>query len=198
MRLGSPSLPRQEPAERPARKRSVIHPACQFQPDRTLLCSTRLPRGISGDHGRVVRASRPTIPAPSDQAARDTSLDRPRHAPHRTPFFRRSHLDTDSCSSQTVCILSTRNWLHDLDDETELDVCISGAREIAAIIKLWIRQLQIEELKDTRNVKTTSRTQNGIGGPYVLTPWFWNADRLVKAAKLLRAMGREEGELPVP
>jgi len=80
-----------------------------------------------------------------------------------------------------------------LDDETERDICIAGAREIAAIIKLWIQQLRIDELKDTRNAKSTSRNQTGLGGPYVLTPWFWNADRLVKGTKVLRALGRDEG-----
>ncbi len=96
--------------------------------------------------------------------------------------------------SQNVSILTARNWLHDINDENDRDYAIATSREIAAILKLWIRQIRIDELKDTRNVKATSRNQNGIGGPYVLTPWFWTAEKLVKAAKILRSLGRDEGE----
>ena len=96
---------------------------------------------------------------------------------------------------QNVCLLTARNLLHNIDVQSEREICISGAREIAAIIKLWIRQIRIEELKDARNVKYTSRNQNGLGGPYVLTPWFWIAERLIKGNKVLLALGRAEGEL---
>ena len=104
-------------------------------------------------------------------------------------------LVTDRRYVQNVCLLVTQNLLHNVEDESDRDISITGAREIAAIIKLWIRQIRIEELKDARNVKYTSRNQNGLGGPYVFTPWFWVAERLIRGNKILRALGRKEGEL---
>lgn len=90
--------------------------------------------------------------------------------------------------------LSCRMLLHDLDGEAiDRDECLSSAREIASLAKLWIRQMHIDDLKDQHNPKLTNRHKNGLAGPYVLSPWYWTADRLVRGAKLLRMECKEKG-----
>ena len=90
--------------------------------------------------------------------------------------------------------LSCRMLLHDVDGEAiDRDLCLSSAREIAGVVKLWIRQMKIDELKDQRNPKLTNRHKNGLAGPYVINPWYWTADRLVRGAKLLRKERMEKG-----
>jgi hypothetical protein len=90
--------------------------------------------------------------------------------------------------------LSCRMLLHDVDGEAiDRDLCLSCAREIAGVVKLWVRQMKIDELKDQRNPKLTNRHKNGLAGAYVLNPWYWTADRLVRGAKLLRKERMEQG-----
>lgn len=88
-------------------------------------------------------------------------------------------------------------------DEYDRDTSLAAAKEAASIIKLWIRQLKTDETnansisKDPRNgngnghvnAKPTSRNKHGVAGPYVLVPWFWTANRLIRSAKVLRKMG---------
>jgi hypothetical protein len=95
--------------------------------------------------------------------------------------------------------LACRMLLHDLDsDAYDRDVCLSSAREIAGIIKLWIRQMKIDEVKDQRsgvgNGRLTNRGKHGLAGPYVLNLWYWTADRLIRGGRLLRGTGAEKGE----
>lgn len=95
--------------------------------------------------------------------------------------------------------LACRMLLHDLDsDAYDRDVCLSSAREIAGIIKLWIRQMKIDEVKDQRsgvgNGRLTNRGKHGLAGPYVLNLWYWTADRLIRGGRLLRGAGAEKGE----
>ena len=84
-----------------------------------------------------------------------------------------------------MCVLAARNALHNLDgDEADRETCITGAREIAAIIRLWISQIRIDELGQHRNVQTTSTNQHGVAA----------AEWLVKSVKILRSLGRHQGE----
>lgn len=82
-------------------------------------------------------------------------------------------------------------------DDYDRDACLGAAKEAASIVKLWIRQLKIDELKDARtgsslnSAKQSSRNKNGVAGPYVLVPWFWTANRLIRSAKVLRKLGRD-------
>jgi hypothetical protein len=93
--------------------------------------------------------------------------------------------------------LGCRMLLHEIDgDAHDRDICISSARQIAAVVKLWIRQMKLDEIKYTRetNDKLTNRNKNGHGGPYILNPWYWTADRLIRGARVLRKAGMEKGE----
>lgn len=96
-------------------------------------------------------------------------------------------------------------------DEFDRDTSLAAAKEAASIIKLWIRQLKTDETnansisRGPRNgngtgnghgnghgnttVKPTSRNKHGVAGPYVLVPWFWTANRLIRSAKVMRKMG---------
>jgi hypothetical protein len=75
-------------------------------------------------------------------------------------------------------------------DSYDRDACLGAAKEAASIIKLWIRQLKTDESKNV-SPKLTSRNKHGVAGPYVLVPWFWTANRLIRSAKVLRKLGRD-------
>jgi hypothetical protein len=94
-------------------------------------------------------------------------------------------------------LLSCRMLLHDVDGEAiDRDFSLSSAHQIAGLAKLWIRQMKVDELKDQRNPKLTNRHKNGLAGPYVLNPWYWTADRLIRGAKLLRKERMDKGKWP--
>jgi hypothetical protein len=83
--------------------------------------------------------------------------------------------------------------LHDPEgDEYDRETCLSAAKEAASIIKPWIKQLRSDDTKQNIRVgpKTSSRDRNGVAGPYVLVPWFWTVDRLIRSARVLKAIGR--------
>lgn len=93
--------------------------------------------------------------------------------------------------------------LHDPEgDEYDREACMSAAREAAAIVKLWIRQLKLDDQNQiqvhTQNghegKSRSSRNKNGVAGPYVLVPWFWTANRLIRCARVLRKSGKREAE----
>ena len=106
-------------------------------------------------------------------------------------------------------LLSSRMLLHSLNsDAFDRDSCIQHSRNFAQLVKIWVKKLQedgdqsqkwsearVASANGDKISNATARTKNGIGGPYTLTGWFWAADRLLKAAKVLNAMGRQEGEL---
>ncbi|EIW65919.1 hypothetical protein M231_02824 [Tremella mesenterica] len=106
-------------------------------------------------------------------------------------------------------LVSVRLFLHDPEgDDYDRDACLDAARELVTMIKHWIQQLMkadqavnpsctpgsMPETVDGCGAtdKLSSRNKNGVGGPYVLTPWFWTAERLVRGAKVLRGLGRLE------
>lgn len=79
-------------------------------------------------------------------------------------------------------------------DAYDRDACLGATKEAASTIKLWIRQLKLDEMRDTRNksqARPSSRNKHGVAGPYVLVPWFWTANRLIRCAKVLRKLGRD-------
>lgn len=85
--------------------------------------------------------------------------------------------------------------LHDPEgDEYDRETCLSAAKESASIIKPWIQQLRLDSKQNlSRNgagVKLSSRDRNGVAGPYVLVPWFWTVDRLVRCSRVLKTLGR--------
>lgn len=84
-------------------------------------------------------------------------------------------------------VLSCRMLLHDVDGEAiDRDICLSSAREIAGVIKLWIRQLKSDEPKHPRTAILHDRNKNGLAWQYGINPWYWTADRLMRGAKVLR------------
>ncbi|GFZ42290.1 hypothetical protein JCM24511_00004 [Saitozyma sp. JCM 24511] len=86
-----------------------------------------------------------------------------------------------------VMVLSCRMLLHDVDGEAiDRDICLSSAREIAGVIKLWIRQLKSDEPKHPRTAILHDRNKNGLAWQYGINPWYWTADRLMRGAKVLR------------
>lgn len=83
--------------------------------------------------------------------------------------------------------------LHDPEgDEYDRETCFSATKEAASIIKPWIRQLRSDDTKQNIRAgpKISSRDRNGVAGPYVLVPWFWTVNRLIRSAKVLKALGR--------
>jgi hypothetical protein len=72
-------------------------------------------------------------------------------------------------------------------------LCLSSARGIAGVVKLWVRRLKIDALEDQRNPKLTNRNKNGLAGSYVLNPLYWTVDRLVRCSTLLRKERMEKG-----
>lgn len=90
----------------------------------------------------------------------------------------------------------TATTLSEYDRET----CLGAAHAAAQIIKIWIRHIKAddnkiqEDLACGRAMGMSSRNRNGIAGPYVLVPWFWTADRLIKGVKVLKHLGRMDGE----
>ena len=105
------------------------------------------------------------------------------------------------------CLISSRMLLHSLNsDAFDRDSCIQHARDFAQLVKIWVKELQevgdqpqkwsegrFTSANSDNIANVTTRTRNGIGGPYILTGWFWAADRLLKGARVLNAMGRQEG-----
>jgi hypothetical protein len=97
---------------------------------------------------------------------------------------------------QLVYLISVRMHLHDPEgDEYDRETCLSAAKESASIIKPWIQQLRLDSKQNlSRNgappLKLSSRDRNGVAGPYVLVPWFWTVDRLVRSARVLKTLGR--------
>ncbi|ORY26130.1 hypothetical protein BCR39DRAFT_470688 [Naematelia encephala] len=95
-----------------------------------------------------------------------------------------------------VLLLAAKYMLHDNDtDNHDREIALTQAKELAGIIRLWIKQLKYDELRDTRNVKFNSKapTACGCAETYVLTPWYWAADWLVRGAKVLRGqIGRQD------
>jgi hypothetical protein len=88
-------------------------------------------------------------------------------------------------------------------DAFDRDTCLSETHSAASIIKTWIKHIKADDAKiqdDLANGQAmgmSSRNRNGIGGPYVLVPWFWTAERLIKGGKVLRDLGRMDGELRI-
>jgi hypothetical protein len=91
--------------------------------------------------------------------------------------------------------------LHDPEgDEYDRETCITATKEAASIIKPWIKQLRSDDFKQNRTAggaKKSWRDRNGVAGPYVLVPWFWTVNRLIRSARVLKTLGRmrEAGEL---
>jgi hypothetical protein len=101
---------------------------------------------------------------------------------------------SNRADDQHVLALSCRMLLHDVDvGAIDRDIGLSSAREIAAVIKLWIRQMKIDELKDQRNAMLSNRHKNGHAWQYIINLWYWTADLLVRGEKLLRKKGMEKG-----
>jgi hypothetical protein len=104
---------------------------------------------------------------------------------------------------QLICLIGVRLQLHEPEgDSFDRETCITAAKEAASLIKVWIRQLKSDESKNalSRNnalaygntsSKASSRYKHGTAGPYVLVPWFWTANRLIRSARMLRKLGRE-------
>jgi hypothetical protein len=92
--------------------------------------------------------------------------------------------------------------LHDPEgDEYDRETCLSATKEAASIIKPWIKQLRSDDKLNrgggVTGPKASSRDRNGVAGPYVLVPWFWTINRLIRGARVLKTLGRirEAGEL---
>ena len=109
--------------------------------------------------------------------------------------------------AQHSCLLCARMLLHSLDaDSFDRDSSIQHARDFSTLVKSWAKTLQVDKSDSTSGwtddkvadsnsiASVTTRTKNGIGGPYILTGWFWAADRLLRGATILRSLGRHDGE----
>ncbi|ORX35659.1 hypothetical protein BD324DRAFT_631038 [Kockovaella imperatae] len=103
------------------------------------------------------------------------------------------------------CLMAARMLLHSLDaDAFDRDSAIQHARDYTQLVKSWAKALQVDDpdtpspwrddkVADSSSIAhVTTRTKNGIGGPYILTGWFWSADILLKGATILNSLGRHD------
>lgn len=90
-----------------------------------------------------------------------------------------------------VCILAAQAYLHNIfGDEYDRESCLAFSRESANIIRIWFQHSRLTE-EQTKGSRS-NRNKNGIAAPYALAAWFWTADRLMRGAKVVKALGRED------
>lgn len=115
--------------------------------------------------------------------------------PQRTPLTAVQH----------IAVVTARILLHNPDstfpNDAARELCVVDAQQAAEVIKLWIRQIHVDDASESKarlsgNTATSPggsmRNRNGVGGPYFLYPWLWVADSLRLASRSLRALCREE------